>query len=174
MLEERTTLDITVLLPDGSVHRDWALNETAINKGSTAGMVDAAIAVDGRAMLSFGADGVIVATPTGSTAYAFSAGGPIVWPDLEAMLMVPIAALVISPTSTISVALSTRDGEDAEIWFDGRRRLPAPHGTLVEARVSARRMRLARITPAPFAGRLVAKFHLPTSGWRQHGPAGQV
>lgn len=179
-VEERTMLDVRVEFPDGTVHNNWAVNEVVVNKASAAGQIDAAIAVDGREMLSFGADGVLIATPTGSTAYSFSAGGPIVWPDVKAMLLTPIAAhalfsrpLVISPKSTISLAVGTRDGEHLDIACDGRRRMTAPHGTVLEARVAKRRMRLARIAPAAFSGRLVAKFHLPTSSWREHGPAGR-
>lgn len=177
-VEERMTLDLTVRTPDGGEYRDWALNEIAINKGSTAGMVDATVSVDGRGLSSFGADGVLLATPTGSTAYAFSAGGPVVWPDVEAMLVVPIAAhalfsrpLVIGPTSMVSVLIDTRYDEHSEIWCDGRRRLPAPTGTVVEARRGERPVRLARITPAPFSGRLVAKFRLPVGSWRDQSDA---
>lgn len=178
-VEERMTLDVAVCAPDGHITRDWALNEAAIGKGASAGMIDAAVSVDGRGLSSFGCDGVVLATPTGSTAYAFSAGGPVVWPDVQAMLFVPIAAhalfsrpLVVGPSSVLTVHLGVRDDEAAEVWCDGRRRIAAPHGTVVEVRVDARPLRLARVNLSPFSGRLVAKFHLPVTGWRDRSAGG--
>ena len=175
-VEERMTLDVGVRTADGEVTSDWALNEAAIGKGASAGMVDASVSVDGRGLSSFGCDGVVLATPTGSTAYAFSAGGPVVWPDVQAMLFVPIAAhalfsrpLVVGPSSVLAVRLGMRADEEAEVWCDGRRRIAAPHGTVVEVRVHTKPLRLARINMAPFSSRLVAKFHLPVTGWRDRG-----
>lgn len=169
-VEERMTLDATVTIGT-EVHRGWALNEAVIEKGETARMIETALGVDGRPISTFSCDGIVVATPTGSTAYAFSGGGPVIWPDVEATVVVPIAAhalftrpLVISPTSTLEVEVIS-DG--AVIWCDGRRSLPAPPGAHLAVTRGAEPVRLARLSQAPFSGRLVRKFQLPVSGWRQ-------
>lgn len=91
-VETRTTMNVEVISPDGTVTREWALNEAALEKRDRARMIEVAIGVDGQAVSSFGCDGLIMSTPTGSTAYAFSCGGPVIWPEVEALLLVPVAA----------------------------------------------------------------------------------
>ena len=117
--------------------------------------------------------GVIAATPTGSTAYAFSAGGPVVWPEVEALLVVPISAhalfarpLVVSPASRIAVEVLSTTTIGAVLWCDGRRLVELPPGSRVEITRHPTPVRLARVQPAPFTDRLVAKFDLPVGGWR--------
>lgn len=175
-VERRMTLDVEVRLPDGSIHRDWALNEVSIEKTDRARTIEVALGVDGRGVSSFACDGLVLATPTGSTAYAFSAGGPVVWPDVEALLAVPIAAhalfarpMVVGPSSELAVDIIDRTGHSAQAWCDGRRELPAPAGSRVTVRHGAEPVPLARLAPTPFSGRLVAKFKLPVSGWREPG-----
>jgi NAD+ kinase len=157
-------------------------------------MIDVVVEVDGRPLQRWGCDGVVCATPTGSTAYAFSAGGPVVWPEVEALLMLPLAAhalfarpLVVSPRSVLAVELmQERDHagaaapDRAVLWCDGRRRFELPHGARVEARRGALPVLLARVHGAgadgqggtglavggEFTDRLVAKFGLPVAGWR--------
>ena len=137
-------------------------------------MVDVVLGVDARPVSSFGCDGVILATPTGSTAYSFSAGGPIVWPEVEALILVPISAhalfaepLVVNPNSRLGVEISPGNPDfSAVLWCDGRRALELPSGALVEATRSKSPIRLARLHTGPFTDRLVAKFRLPVSGWR--------
>lgn len=172
-VEERMTLDVEVHTPAGDVHRGWALNEATIEKVDRARMLELAIGVDGRGVSTFGCDAVVLATPTGSTAYAFSGGGPIVWPDVEALLMVPVAAhalftrpLVVGPSSVLAAEVLERSMMPAVVWCDGRRRLPAPRGSHVEVRRGHRPVMLARLQATPFSGRLVAKFDLPLAGWR--------
>lgn len=172
-VEERLTLDVCVTRPDGTVVHDWALNEAAVEKASRERMIEVTLGVDGRGVSSFGCDGVVMATPTGSTAYAFSAGGPIVWPDVEAFLVVPIAAhalfarpMVLSPSSVIDLEVLPYAGAEASIYCDGRRRIDAPAGSRIQVRRGANPVRLARLTEAPFSARLVAKFDLPVLGWR--------
>jgi NAD+ kinase len=154
------------------VHRDWALNEASVEKAARERMLEVVIEVDGRPVSGFGCDGVVCATPTGSTAYAFSAGGPVVWPEVEALLMVPISAhalfakpLVTSPDSVLAVEVqhSTLQGV---LWCDGRRTVPLPPGARIEVRRGAVPVRLARLHHASFTDRLVAKFALPVAGWR--------
>ncbi|MFI6603125.1 NAD kinase [Nonomuraea sp. NPDC050536] len=174
-VEERMTVDVLARL-NGQVLADtWALNEATVEK--TDRMLELVAEIDGRPLSRWGCDGVICATPTGSTAYAFSAGGPIVWPEVEALLMVPISAhalfakpLVVSPRSTVAVEILP-DTPGGVLWCDGRRRFELPPGARVEVRRGQIPVRLARLhgienTGAPFTDRLVAKFELPVQGWR--------
>jgi len=142
-------------------------------------MLEVLIEVDGRPLSRFGADGVVMATPTGSTAYAFSAGGPVVWPEVEALLVVPISAhalfarpLVVSPTSTVAVELQEPRATGV-LWCDGRRLVELPEGSRVEVSRHPSPVRFARLHRAPFTDRLVAKFALPVDGWRGRRPGAQ-
>ncbi|MFF4872415.1 NAD kinase [Streptomyces sp. NPDC003444] len=171
-VEERMTLDVTVYQNGDVLHRDWALNEAAVQKVSPERMLEVVLAIDGRPVTGFGCDGVICATPTGSTAYAFSAGGPVVWPEVEALLMVPIGAhalfakpLVTTPESVLAVEVEPHTPHGV-LWCDGRRTVELPAGARVEVRRGAVPVRLARLHHASFTDRLVAKFALPVSGWR--------
>ena len=127
--------------------------------------------------ISFGADGVLLSTPTGSTAYAFSAGGPVIWPEVDAMMLIPLAAhalfarpLVLGRSSEIAVEMTMDNREDAILTLDGRRGEDIVAGMRIEARLSAHSVRLVRLAPTPFADRLVEKFQLPVVGWRGRGP----
>jgi NAD+ kinase len=171
-VEERLTLDVTVTVDGRPTAYGWALNEASVEKAGRERMIDVVLEIDGQPLTSFGCDGVLCATPTGSTAYAFSAGGPIVWPAVEALLVVPTAAhalfarpLVIAPSSTIDVVVA-ETGPDGLLSCDGRRSVPLPPGARVTVRRGARAVRLARVHPRPFTDRLVAKFQLPATGFR--------
>ncbi len=178
-VEERMTLDVTVWAQGTKVAHTWALNEVALEKGNRERMIEVVTEVDGRPLSSFGCDGVVMATPTGSTAYAFSAGGPVVWPEVEALLMVPISAhalfakpLVVAPTSKLAVEVLTRTGAHGVMWCDGRRTVDLPPGSRIEVTRSNQPVRLARTHQTPFSARLVNKFELPIQGWR--GPVVDV
>lgn len=171
-VEERMTIDVVVRLDGQAVAREWALNDASIEKASRERMVDLVTEVDGRPLSRWGCDGVVMATPTGSTAYAFSAGGPVVWPEVEAMLLVPISAhalfarpLVVAPTSELAVTVQPVTA-GAVLWCDGRRRVDLPPNARVEVRRGQFPVRLARLHRSPFTDRLVAKFALPVEGWR--------
>ncbi|CAB4930152.1 unannotated protein [freshwater metagenome] len=172
VVEERTTLEVVVTIANAEIGRTWALNEASVEKASRERMLDVVVEVDGRPLSRWGCDGVVAATPTGSTAYAFSAGGPVVWPEVEALLVVPISAhalfarpLVVSPSSTIAIeVLPTTAG--GVLWCDGRRLIELPAGARVEISRHGVPVRLARLHAAPFTDRLVAKFGLPVEGWR--------
>lgn len=177
-VEERMTLDVKVRLKGKLVAHTWALNEVALEKGNRERMIEVVTEVDGRPLSSFGCDGVVMATPTGSTAYAFSAGGPVVWPEVEALLMVPISAhalfakpLVVAPTSTLAVEVLTRNGAYGVIWCDGRRTVDLLPGARIEVTRSNQPVKLARTRQTPFSERLVRKFELPVQGWR--GPSAE-
>lgn len=175
-VEERMCLDVVVRVAGKIVAHTWALNEVAVEKGNRERMIEVVTEVDGRPLTSFGCDGVVMATPTGSTAYAFSAGGPVVWPGVEALLMVPISAhalfakpLVVAPTSTLAVEVLTRTDAHGVIWCDGRRTVELLPGSRIEVTRSPNPVRLARTQQSTFSERLVRKFELPVQGWR--GPA---
>lgn len=171
----RMTLDVAVIdpaKPDEPPQRSWALNEVAILNRSNHGVLELVTEVDGRPVSAFGADGVLVSTPTGSTAYAFSAGGPVMWPDLEAIVVVPSNAhalfarpMVTSPRSRIAIEVD-KAGRSAVALCDGRRSFDVPAGARVEVVRSERSVQWVRIDSEPFADRLVTKFELPVTGWR--------
>jgi len=170
-VEERMALKITVTGTDNSVVETWALNEVSVEKQAREKMISVLVDVDSRPLSRWGCDGVICATPTGSTAYAFSAGGPIIWPEVNALLLVPISAhalfarpSVIAPTSTIGMHLAI--DSPAVLWADGRRMLNLSGETRIEVKAHDNPVRFARLVIAPFTDRLVAKFELPIDGWR--------
>lgn len=172
-VEERMTLDVVARDNGTELARTWALNEVTIEKAARERMIEVVIEVDGRPLSRWGCDGVVCATPTGSTAYAFSAGGPVVWPELQALLMVPLAAhalfarpLVVSPRSVLAVELVRdrsepagadlaapagsaaepwHDTERAVLWCDGRRRYDLPPRARVEVRRGVQPVLLARL-----------------------------
>jgi NAD+ kinase len=170
---ERLTLDVSVFVNRDLIFHTWALNEATVEKGTAQKMIEVVIEIDGRPLSSFGCDGIVMSTPTGSTAYAFSAGGPVVWPSVEAMLLVPLSAhalfsrpLVISPSSMMAVEILQRSSGSGVLWCDGRRTQVLPAGARVEVKRAEQSVRLARFQQAPFTDRLVKKFSLPVTGWR--------
>ncbi|MFM8515911.1 MAG: NAD kinase [Actinomycetota bacterium] len=173
--EERTALDVRVTRGGNVVESTWALNEVSVEKVTRQRMIDVLVEVDNRPLSRWGCDGVVCATPTGSTAYAFSAGGPVVWPEVAALLVVPLSAhalfarpLVVAPTSVVAFELGT--DAQAVLWADGRRTITLESGDRVEVRASDAPVRFARLVASPFTDRLVAKFHLPVEGWRGRRP----
>ena len=179
-IEERMVAHVDVWLPGAQAPiEDWALNDITVERADRGKMVELSIRVDGVEMSSFGADGVIVSTPTGSTAYAFSAGGPVIWPNVEALQLIPLAAhalfarpLIIGAGSTFTMDILDDSMSEGWICCDGRRQRALPKGTRVDVRVSRDRLRLARLSGAPFTERLVSKFDLPVVGWREQAARG--
>lgn len=172
VVEERMTLDVAIRAGGKLLDRGWALNEASLEKGPRLGVLGVVLEVDGRPVSSFGCDGVLVATPTGSTAYAFSAGGPVLWPDLEAILVVPNNAhalfarpMVTSPAASIAIEIEAA-GHDALVFCDGRREMVLPAGGRLEVTRCGTTLKWARLDSAPFTDRLVRKFRLPVTGWR--------
>ncbi|WP_343600917.1 NAD kinase [Mycobacterium sp.] len=171
-VEDRLTLDVAVRVEGRVVDTGWALNDASLEKGPRLGVLGVVVEVDGRPVSTFGCDGVLVSTPTGSTAYAFSAGGPVLWPDLEAILLVPNNAhalfarpMVTSPDAAIAIEVEA-GGHDALVFCDGRREMLVPAGGRLEVTRSGTPVRWARLDSAPFTDRLVRKFQLPVTGWR--------
>jgi NAD+ kinase len=171
-VEQRMTLDVDVVVGGEVVDTGWALNECSVEKANRERMLEVMVEIDGRPLSRWGCDGVVAATPTGSTAYAFSAGGPVVWPTVEALLVVPISAhalfarpLVASPDSVVAMDVLPT-GSEAVVACDGRRTRTLPHGARVEVRRGASPVLLARTWERPFTDTLVEKFALPVEGWR--------
>lgn len=172
-VEERMALDVVATLDGQVIARTWALNEVTVEKASRERMLVLTVEIDARPLSTWGCDGVVMATPTGSTAYAFSAGGPVVWPGVEAMLVVPISAhalfarpLVVAPDSDLAVDLVPGTEGHGVLWCDGRRAVDLPPGARIEVSRSSEPVRLARLSSSPFTDRLVAKFDLSVHGWR--------
>lgn len=177
-VEERMTLQVCVSHGGEVIATTWALNEACVEKAARARMLELTVEIDGRPLSTWGCDGVIMATPTGSTAYAFSAGGPVVWPDVEAILLVPLSAhalfarpLVLGPDALLAVEVLADTEGAGVMWCDGRRAVDLPPGARIEVSRSDTPVRLARLTSSPFTDRLVAKFDLSVSGWRGKGPS---
>jgi NAD+ kinase len=171
-VEHRMTVDARILADGHEVAHTWALNEVTVEKAPEDRMLELLVSLDGRPLSRWLCDGVVCATPTGSTAYAFSAGGPIIWPEVEAMLLVPLSAhalfarpLVTAPSSLIAIE-SVAPAKQGVLWADGRRAFPLPHSARIEVRRHPEPVSFARLRDAPFTDRLVAKFALPIEGWR--------
>lgn len=174
-VEERLTLAIDITDHDGN-HQwtSFAVNEVSIEKLAREKMIEVMASVDQQALSRWGADGVLVSTPSGSTAYAFSAGGPVMWPDVKAILLVPVCAhalfnspLVLSQQSRVDLELSVDSEPGAVVWCDGRRSVDIAPGACVVVQRHRRSLKLARLSSAPFTARLVRKFALPVDGWRK-------
>lgn len=181
-VEERLALQVRVKnAQDEVIYETWALNEATVEKASRERMLEVVIEVDGRPLSSFGCDGVVVSTPTGSTAYNFSAGGPVIWPSVQAIAVIPLSAhalfarpLVVGPEHAVAIEVLERTNGIGVLWCDGRRSHDLPPGARVVVRRSRRPVRLARLHPAAFTDRLVRKFRLPVDGWRgPTAPAGR-
>jgi len=176
-VEERMTLSVRVKDAAGQViYSTWALNEATVEKASRERMLEVVVEIDGRPLSTFGCDGMVVSTPTGSTAYNFSAGGPVIWPTVEAISVVPLSAhalfakpLVVGPEASVAIEVLERTNGVGVLWCDGRRSHDLPPGARVVVRRADEPVRLARLHPAAFTDRLVRKFRLPVEGWRGNG-----
>lgn len=174
-VEERMTIDTVVRDEPGGaeVWRSFAINEVSVEKMARERMIEVLVRLDGRPLSRWATDGVLVATPTGSTAYAFSARGPVIWPDLSALLLVPLSAhalfaspLVLGPRTVVTIEMLPGGSPGGIVWCDGRRTTDVAGGMEIEATVGRDRLRLARTSEQPFVNRLVRKFGLPVDGWR--------
>lgn len=172
-IEDRLTLDVRAFVDGELVYTTFALNEASVEKAARERMLEVVVEVDHRPLSRWGCDGVVCATPTGSTAYNFSAGGPIVWPQVEALCIVPLSAhalfsrpMVVAPSSVIAIEVLEGNQGSGVLWCDGRRSVDLPPGARIEVSRGLRPVRLVRLHQAPFTDRLVAKFGLSVQGWR--------
>ena len=169
----RVALDVEVYQEGKLAFKSWAVNEVTVEKSARERMLEVVLEVDSRPVSSFGCDGVLVSTPTGSTAYAFSAGGPVIWPNVEALLVVPLSAhalfarpLVLGPKSELAIEVLRRSPGAGVIWCDGRRAFDLGPGSRIEVEQSAKPVPMVVFQEHQFADRLVRKFALPVTGWR--------
>ncbi|GAB2594571.1 NAD kinase [Microlunatus antarcticus] len=174
-VEERSTIEVALRdCASGEVTwSSYAVNEVSIEKASRERVLEVLVEIDGRPLSRWACDGVLLSTPTGSTAYAFSAGGPVIWPNVDALLVVPLSAhalfarpLVLGPTSHVVIQLIERSQTDGVVWCDGRRSADLRAGLQIEVQQGRHRLLLARLSEAPFTDRLVNKFGLRVEGWR--------
>ena len=168
-LDSRMVLAYEVIRSGKVIDNGWALNEVTVERQHTT-MVELFVQIDGRPLSRWGCDGLIASTPTGSTAYAFSAGGPVLWPEVEALVLLPISAhalfarpMVISPTSEIVVEI---ESDEALLSADALRKFPLTKGDQVRITRDASKILLSHIVATTFTDRIVAKFKLPVEGWR--------
>ncbi len=174
-VEERFTVDVTVREDGVDLWSSFAINEVSIDKAARERMLELLVEVDRRPLSRWACDGLLLSTPTGSTAYAFSAGGPVIWPEVDALLIMPLSAhalfarpLVVGPTSTVTVRLVDGSPTYGVVWCDGHRSTEFQSGMEIEVVQGRHRLRLARLSESPFTNRLVNKFRLPVDGWRGH------
>jgi NAD+ kinase len=167
--ENRMVLQFEIERGGKVVSNGWALNEVTVERDATT-MVELFVEIDRRPLSHWGCDGVICSTPTGSTAYAFSAGGPVLWPEIEALVLLPISAhalfsrpMVVSPKSEIII---TVESSAALLSSDALRKIPLQIGDRVIITRDERTIKLSHFSATLFTDRLVAKFKLPIEGWR--------
>ena len=169
VIDSRMTLNYSLIRDGVEIASGWALNEVTVERRH-ATMVELFLEIDGRPISRWGCDGLICSTPTGSTAYAFSAGGPILWPEVDALVVLPISAhalfsrpLVISTQSQIVVRIESDQGL---LSADSLRNFELIQGDRVQITKDAGVVSLAHLSNTLFSDRLVAKFKLPIQGWR--------
>ncbi len=169
----RSALEVEVYQNGELAFSSWAMNEVTLEKSARERMLELVVEVDRRPLSSFGCDGVLVSTPTGSTAYAFSAGGPVVWPDVDALLVVPLSAhslfarpLVLGSNTHLAFEALKRSPGNGVLWCDGRRTFDLGPGARVEVKRSEQQVPMVLLSDEPFTNRLVRKFNLPVTGWR--------
>jgi NAD+ kinase len=167
--EDRMTLRFSIEREGKEIGNGWALNEVTVERDGTT-MVELFVEIDNRPLSHWGCDGLICSTPTGSTAYAFSAGGPVVWPEVDALVLLPISAhalfsrpMVVSPKSEIVVTI---DSSDALLSADALRKIELHKGDRVLITRNVQTIKLSHVSKTLFTDRLVAKFKLPVEGWR--------
>jgi NAD+ kinase len=168
-IEERMTLSYELHRNGKMIDSGWALNEVLVERNDHQ-MIDLFVQIDHRPLSRWWCDSVICATPTGSTAYAYSAGGPVVWPEVDALVLLPLAAhalftrpMVVSPNSEIAMDL---ESDSADLNADGMRRIKLQKNDRIVLTSDKEDVLLAHIKSATFTDRLVAKFRLPVEGWR--------
>lgn len=169
----RSALEVEVYQNGELAFSSWAMNEVTLEKSARERMLEVVVEVDRRPLSSFGCDGVLVSTPTGSTAYAFSAGGPVVWPDVDALLVVPLSAhslfarpLVLGSETHLAFEVLKRSPGNGVLWCDGRRTFDLGPGARIEVKRSEQQVPMVLLSDEPFTNRLVRKFNLPVTGWR--------
>jgi NAD+ kinase len=174
--ERRTLLAVTIARADGSSAHAPALNEVVVNRGGLGSMIECSVEIDGRFVYAMRADGVIIATPTGSTAYSLSTGGPIIAPEVPAFALVPIAPhalthrpIAVPDSSTIEITVSR--GRDAAVHCDGQARFDLAEGDRVTARRAPHTARFLHPAQHDYFAMLREKLHWSETPERLHSGA---
>lgn len=156
-VEDRMMLDVTVRRDGKVIYSDIALNDAALTKGAVARVVDLEVLGDKTTITRMSADGVVISTPTGSTAYSMSAGGPIVEPTAENIIVTPICPHALSARSfvlgherTVSIKLGRMARKTAFLSVDGGKAFKLNGGDVVETKMSKSKTRLVRVTGRTF------------------------
>ena len=164
-IDERMMLDVTVHRDRDIIFHDICLNDAAITKGAVARIVHLKVNCDGIQALECGGDGVIVATPTGSTAYSLSAGGPIVEPEANGILVTPVCAhdvasrcIVVSEKRVVTVGLTHNARRNAFLSVDGGKATKINMGDVITVRKSALTTKLVRLKSRSFFDVVNMKF----------------
>ena len=164
-IDRRMMLDVTVTRGEEQLFHDFCLNDAVITKGAIARIIHLGVKFDGRQALECGGDGIVVATPTGSTAYSLSAGGPIVEPEAHSILITPICAhdmvsrsVVASENRTVTVELLQNARRNAFLSVDGGKALRLNMGDVTTIRKSAKETKLLRLKERSFYDIVNLKF----------------
>jgi NAD+ kinase len=164
VVDDRSLMQAEVIRDGRSVFSALALNDVVVNRGATSGMVELRVEVDGHFVANQRADGLIIATPTGSTAYALSAGGPLLHPSTPGWVLVPIAPhtlsnrpLVLSHASEISIEIVS--GRDASANFDMQSLATLMHGDRIVVRRSEQHVRFLHPQGWTYFDTLRQKLH---------------
>ena len=170
-VDRRMMLDVTVQRDRDIIFHDISLNDVVITKSAVARIVNLSVSCDGVQAMEFAGDGVIVATPTGSTAYSLSTGGPIMEPEAEGILITPICAhdmtsrsIVASQQRKISVELTKNPRRNAYLSVDGGKSLKMNMGDVATIKKSDKQTKLIRLKERSFYDIVNAKFR--TNGMR--------
>ena len=155
LLSERSLLDVQIAGSEGSVPLEQALNDVTISRGERSQLVKLQASIDGTPLTEYHADGLIVATPTGSTAYSLAAGGPILMPDSGALVITPICPHVLSNRSLVisdksEVIIQATGNQEVFVTVDGRTPHSLHPSQRVILRLSPKRLQLAMMPESTF------------------------
>ncbi|QQS58809.1 NAD(+)/NADH kinase [Candidatus Peregrinibacteria bacterium] len=164
--DERSLLDVTFQKSNGEETIFHALNDAVVSQSSVARLVSIRTLIDGKYLTTYRADGVIVATPTGSTAYSLSAGGPVVHPEFSALLLTPVCphtlshrTLVLPKEKEISLSADTENREGLLVTIDGQRVISMERNDIVHVRISDKKVIFLRLPEEHFFKTLKRKMH---------------
>jgi len=174
--ERRTMLSVQVNHVEGPPDAAFALNDVVLSRGTMGGMVDIAVEIDGSFVYAMRADGLIVATPTGSTAYALSAQGPIVHPQVPALLLVPVAPHALSNrpiavSDSVAITITVLKGKGAIVHADSQAHFPVSDGDRIAIRRAPYAVRLLHPADHDHFAMLRQKLHWGETP-EQLGPTG--
>lgn len=159
-IEDRMLIEGEIIKKGKTVYRDQALNDIVLNRSSTSSLIHFDVNVNGEFLNSYSADGMVISTPTGSTGYNLSAGGPVAQPTAEIILATPICAhalnsrsIVFSADVEISLTAKTREGarnQKTIVSFDGERDIPLSEGDIIKIKKAEKSVKLIKVNDLSF------------------------